>query len=1596
MPQQVQVDGVGMVEFSDDFTPDEILRQVDSIYARQEMEQLKKKTTSEGAIDTAINITEGIANPVGTAAQLPGFVMKSMGVQGVGEPLLKLDAQTLRKAINESPFWSGTLVGALSDTIFPELAQSASSLTTPESVGTLPFFAGGGPLAKTAISVISANAAGSLPSEIQRIAESEGEEKKQAIADTIFQGAIAAAPFVPAAASVASKAAKGVRDIPAAVDLLREEPVNVARVDAAVRAGMEPIPRDLAALAPETAKASAEPSVIEPTISPPAPGPEVTKLSEEPSPIAPDAAGGPTLTQGEPNAQVGIAPVETPKQRIVTEANRSGSTINISFDITGEVPTAKELTEFFKKSGYDVDFKQYAPDIVSTSSGVVRFEGQAYRPDGPYSEAVAKSAFLDVFGQDNRFSTQSMAEKAMPLSERFSKTLDFYAKGGESAPMQKTQQPSKEIPNARQIESPASMAGNEPSGPVAQVAEGKPGGLEEAPTARQAEEGEVAPEPSRIKSYGERYVEEHGVEGARKRIEHLNNETELEIKSGLPDRGRIKRLQQEAQNIANGIDKKEVIPSAKVQEKGQEVVPATIGQAPSLPPVASSTGGLTPPKGIDQIIRDLSSGLQVPIRFGRLRIPKVGGYFDTWANLIASKRPNAMQAVTHEVGHKMDQLFDISGDKAFEQELMVLGDNARPGSASSWKPGKTVKYRLSEGVGEFVRYWMTNPTEAARLAPGLASRFDQIISASKDVENTLRQAKSDIEVWRNANPQARLRSHIITGNPNQTRYSFNELMSDVVDDLNYTRLARDAAVEKGGAELRPSEDPYTLNRLLRGNDDMVTTFTTDGVVDFNTLTVKHGTSLRHALGPIASRLDDFRDYIVAKQAKEMQGQGKPTGLVPGDVDYVLDKFKNDVEFQKSFALVNEWTKGLRKYAVDSGYLSQESATAMENMVKEWVPMNRLFEVGAGEMGQSTSQIGGQGVAKVGNAFRSRHGSERPILDPLESYMKNAFSVIVNANKNNAVLQLVDLQKKPGMGKYVERVASPKQQMKVGLEKIRKELEASGADLTNVPDDLLLTFWKDSKHAPTGENIISVKRGGELEFYRLDPDLYRTVNSLDHESVGTLSKMMAAPAQWLRTGVTSPIDFAVSNASRDTVAAGIISRYGTLPVYSTLNGLRMLLTGAKEVKEFKAAGGSQSLEVNYFDREAINDFLKKRMLHQYTLKDFPLLAAKSPLILMRAISAISDQSTRVGTYVDVYKKLRKQGFSERDAKLQAAYEARDLQDFAKGGAKTKTIRRSVPFWNAMLQGNIRLAQNLNPKNPVLAAKTIIRGMAYITIPTLTAYLMNRKDPDYWDRPQWERDMYWLIPRGKDELGHTKFIKIPKPFLLGLVFGTMPERAMAKWDKEDPQAFDSLAQRFSNEIIPVPISPVYQTIGAVMAGKQGYDWFRGRPIVPESLADAPADMQATQQTSLTARKVGKLLGVSPMKVDYAIRNTTGTLGRQLTHEVLDRAIEAMTDDKRTARTVHPGSRFITTPAGIQSEAVDRFYNKLDLARQEESRKKASGQNYSKERDQRLLLERASERMAQVRKKIPLAKTDTERQQLSLEIRSIAESAISGPKK
>ena len=228
----------------------------------------------------------------------------------------------------------------------------------------------------------------------------------------------------------------------------------------------------------------------------------------------------------------------------------------------------------------------------------------------------------------------------------------------------------------------------------------------------------------------------------------------------------------------------------------------------------------------------------------------------------------------------------------------------------------------------------------------------------------------------------------------------------------------------------------------------------------------------------------------------------------------------------------------------------------------------------------------------------------------------------------------------------------------------------------------------------------------------------------------------------------------------------------------------------------------------------------------------------------------------------YIRTAKQGGDTVAARQAGLYNAQDVTvNFSKRGTASHQADAIIPYFNASIQGLDKMGREI-VNNPFHLA---LRGITAITIPTIGLYMINRDDPNYKKLSSFTKDNYYCFPKGDGT-----FIKIAKPREWGQVFGSLVERSLARWADGDPDGYRGFQKAWFTNFIP----PTRTIAALIDIGKN--QTFTGAPIVPGYMENLSPEMQYDETTSIPAIAVGQALGVSPKKIDYAVRSYTGFLG------------------------------------------------------------------------------------------------------------------------
>jgi len=338
--------------------------------------------------------------------------------------------------------------------------------------------------------------------------------------------------------------------------------------------------------------------------------------------------------------------------------------------------------------------------------------------------------------------------------------------------------------------------------------------------------------------------------------------------------------------------------------------------------------------------------------------------------------------------------------------IIDLGPNGR----NTEYPAAFVKDKSDEALLQYtyepIGFQGATATGGSGKPPGGKSVNDQI----RDIADELGQPYPE------ESPEAaraKMLSKISVRESNDKEpMTFQKLYTDLIDDLNPIREAVKKAAKDGA--LPTSDDPYQLARLTRGTFGKANQFLEYGTFDFKTYE-NNGPSLRAILkGEVRDLpeitdtepvdLDTLRAYIKAKRDLELVSRGVADPDV--DVDAATQVVKHWGHYERVAKELTAYQNRLTAYLRDAGIISRDDYDAMLKANKDYVPFFRVMDEDVGGAGL------GRGV-KTKNPIKSIKGSERNIIDPIESIIKNTYMYLSLAERNAVGTAFVNMANKSG-------------------------------------------------------------------------------------------------------------------------------------------------------------------------------------------------------------------------------------------------------------------------------------------------------------------------------------------------------------------------------------------------------------------------------------------------------------------------------------------------------------------------------------------------------------------------------------------------------
>ncbi len=906
-----------------------------------------------------------------------------------------------------------------------------------------------------------------------------------------------------------------------------------------------------------------------------------------------------------------------------------------------------------------------------------------------------------------------------------------------------------------------------------------------------------------------------------------------------------------------------------------------------------------------EIAKELSDKFGVPIRRGRFNHRGAIGLYKSGPKVVRYKA-GGLPTIFHEIGHFLDDKFGFSYDIPKNERIPLMSEY---GFTYAGQPNT----QRMEAFAEFLRYKMTGQEDKIKnFAPEYNKIWQAKMEAMPEIKEVIETAIGDYQRWLSQPAEAKILSQISFEEKEKINFTnkFHTLYQNTIDDLHpldqFTELGKKVLQGNIPAE----KNPYMLARNLRGWVGKANTFLQKGTFgrdfyiekDGQIVANFKGKGLQEILLPIerAGMLDKFRIYLIAKRSIELGERQIKTGIDINDARLVVENTeRTNPEFIEKANEVYKYQDDLLKYALDSGLLGQEGYLKIKELNKARVPFYRVMEEVSGKY------MGGKKIGGVKSPIKKIKGSDREIIDPLESIVKDTYAIINASERNNVGMALVRLAGRDfELGRLVEKVPLPMQGVKVNVEEV---LEKAGILKEELPEgaiDELVSIFRPSQ--VVGNNTIIVNLGDKKVAYELDSDLYKAIQGINDEEISYFIQLISIPAKLLRSGATLTPDFVIKNPMRDQFSAFVNSKFGYKPFYDMVRGMFELFKKGDTYDLWRMAGGEQASLVS-LDRTSLKENIKDLLA---TKGQTALKYVKNPIELLRIASEIAEQATRLGEM--------KRALNKKASPVEGAFASRELTlDFARMGAKTKALNMITAFWNANVQDTDKLIRTFkaNPR------KTSFRVFLAITLPSILLYYANRDDERWKEIPQWQKDIFWIIITEKN------IYRIPKPFLTGTLFGSMPERILEYMDTKDKTLFKKMAKSVMDgatpSFLPTGLIPLIENI-------TNYSFFKDRPIVSRGKEDLPPKYQTSNYTSEVAKIIGETFNISPDKVDNLLFGYTGGLGRYGTN-ILDYIFKktGIREDqvkpaKELAEKPVIKSFMVKTPYGSSSESVNRIYS------------------------------------------------------------------------
>ena len=487
-------------------------------------------------------------------------------------------------------------------------------------------------------------------------------------------------------------------------------------------------------------------------------------------------------------------------------------------------------------------------------------------------------------------------------------------------------------------------------------------------------------------------------------------------------------------------------------------------------------------------------------------------------------------------------------------------------------------------------------------------------------------------------------------------------------------------------------------------------------------------------------------YLGAERCLEMarlaRAEGKTYKFPKGLTEQECQEFVNKApqQFKAAADIFYKVNDNVISIMEDAEVFSHDLAKTLRTKYRKYCPLLRDFsDTAAADSFIGGLTEGGRGIGNVSVPLKriNIEGSERGVLNPLETILKSYAVMLNRAERNKVALMAVENSRTADLHELIQ------------------EVPGTTADPKNC--------------------VFTVLINGKKKAYKTTQDLYGPIVGYNLPAANLAFGVARTAARMLRTGATMSPSFILRNVLRDTVFAGIASKNGFIPIVDTIRGAIALAKDPAMRVEFEAAGVT---EYNFYSSQKSRIKSLDAMAGETPASAWEII--KAVFSRLEATSDFFESSTRMGEYM----KARQKGLSMEEA----ARAAREVTlDFSRSGRIGEQVNQVVPFFNACLQGGDKMVRLFRED----FVGTSLKVLKYIVLPSLLLLAMNWDEDWYKDLDPDIKNNYWCLGRN---------IRIPKPQEAGVLFGSGIEALFQQAAEKDKDAVSNFLKAFISNVIP----------------------------------------------------------------------------------------------------------------------------------------------------------------------------------------------------